>query len=71
MNSKQISAKLRKILDRADIDSDGLINRKMSSKHTDEIELLLEHVALLVADSIFDARASKKELFEVRALLEE
>lgn len=71
MNSKQISAKLRKILDRADIDSDGFINRKMSSKHTDEIEILLEHVALLVADSMFDARASKQELFDVRALLEE
>lgn len=71
MNSKQISAKLRKILDRADIDSDGFINRKMSSKHTDEIEILLEHVALLVADSMFDAMASKQELFDVRALLEE
>ena len=42
MNRKQIIAKLRAILNRADIESDGLVNRKLSSKHSSEIEVLLE-----------------------------
>lgn len=71
MEKKQIVARLRAILDRADVDSNGLINRKMSSKHTSEVGVLLEHIALLVLDLKFDAEASKRELFEVRVLLEE
>lgn len=71
MDKKQIAAKLRAILDRSDVDSDGLINRKMSSKHSSEIGVLLEHVSLLVLDLKFDSEASKRELFEVRCLLEE
>jgi len=71
MDKKQIAAKLRAILDREDVESDGLVNRKMSSGHTSEIEVLLEHVSLLVADCRFNAEASKRELFEVRTLLEE
>lgn len=70
MEKKQITAKLRAILNRADVESDSLINRKASSKHSDEIEVLLEHILLLVIDSRFDAEASRRELFEVRALLE-
>lgn len=70
MVRKEIVGKLRAILNRADIESDGLINRKRSSKHDDDIAILLEHVSLLVADLRFDAAASRKELFEVRALLE-
>ena len=71
MNNKQITAKLRAILNRADVESDSLINRKASSKHTDEIEVLLEHVLLLVIDFRFDSEATRRELFEVRNLLEE
>lgn len=71
MDRKQIVIKLRAILDRADVDSDGLVNRKASVKHSDDVEVLLEHVSLLVADLRFDAEASRRELFEVRALLEE
>jgi len=71
MDKSKITARLRLILDRADIESDGLINRKKSSKHNDDIEVLLEHLALLVLDLKFDAEASRRELFEVRALLEQ
>lgn len=71
MNHKEIAAKLRAILNRADIDSDGLINRKRSSKHGSDIEILLEHISLLVLDLRFDAKASKRELFEVRQVLED
>lgn len=71
MDKRQIAIKLRTILGRVDVESDGPVNRKMSSKHTHEIEILLEHLSLLVSDLRFDAEASKRELFEVRALLEE
>jgi len=71
MDRKQILAKLRAILDRADVDSDGMINRKKSSRHEDEMEVLLEHVSLLVTDLRFDVAATRNELFEVRCLLEE
>jgi hypothetical protein len=71
MNKKQIIAKLRAILDRADVDSDGIINRKKSSRHEDEMEVLLEHVSLLVADLRLNVAATRNELFEVRFLLEE
>lgn len=71
MQHKQIAVKLRSILNRADVDSNGLINRKQSPKHDSEIEVLLEHLALLVADLRFDAAATRNELFEVRHLLEE
>lgn len=71
MTSKQIVAKLRAILDRADVGSDGIINRKVSSEHSSEIQVLIEHVSLLVADLRFDAEASRRELFEVRKILED
>lgn len=64
-------AKLRIILDRSDVDSEGLVNRKASIKHSDDIEVLLEHLSLLVTDLRFDSEASRRELFEIRALLEE
>lgn len=71
MNQKQIIAKLRSLLDRADVDSDGIINRKISCQHDSEIQVLLEHVSLLILDLRFDAEASRRELFAVRSLLEE
>ncbi len=70
MDKKRIAKKLKSILNKADVDSDGLINRKISSKHEDEIEVLLEHLSLLVADALFVAASSRKELFQVRSLLE-
>ncbi len=71
MNKKQITAELRTILNRVDTESDGMLNRKRSSKHQDDIEVLLEHVRLLVLDSIFNAEASKREMFAIRSLLED
>lgn len=71
MNQRQVMSKLRSLLDRADIESDGMVNRKVSPKHTDEIQILMEHISLLILDLRFDAEASRRELFEVRALLEE
>ena len=66
-----IRSKLRAILSREDMDCDGLINRKKSPKHNSEIEVLLEHISLLVMDSKFQAQAARNELHDVRSLLEE
>lgn len=68
---KQIAAQLREILSRADIEKDGLITRKPSPKHADDIDVLLQHISLLVADLRLDADASRRELFIVRSLLDE
>lgn len=70
MNNKQVIAKLRKILDRDDVESDGLINRKVSSKHSGEIDVLLENLSILVLDLKFNDIATRRELFEVRKILE-
>ena len=66
-----ITARLREVLNRSDIDSDGMVNRKVSSLHNSNIDVLLDHVTLLVADLRFDAEASRREMFEVRKVLEE
>lgn len=71
MDKKQIAFRLRTILDRSDTDSDGLVNRKMSPEHEDEIEVLLENLSLLVADLRFDVSVTRRELFSVRSLLED
>jgi hypothetical protein len=70
MTNKEITSKLRAILQREDVENDGLINRKRSSKHEDDMSVLLEHIALLIADLRFDAEASRRELFDIRGLLE-
>lgn len=71
MSQKQIEDRLKAILNKADVGLEQPLNRKISSKHTCKIEVLLEHVSLLVADLRFDAESSKRELFQVRVLLEE
>lgn len=70
MDKRDITAKLREILNREDVESDGLVNRKKSTKHECEAEVLLEHVSLLVNDLRFNVEATRRELFQVRALLE-
>ena len=71
MNKQQIMVALREILNRVDTDSDSLINRKKSYKHTDEIQVLIEHISILIFDLKFDAEATRRELFEIRSILEE
>jgi len=71
MKNKEITSRLRSILQKEDVESDGLINRKRSSKHEDDMSVLLEHISLLIADLRFDAEATRRELFEIRGLLEE
>lgn len=71
MDKKQIASRLREILNGADTESDSMVNRKKSALHDDDIEVLLSHISLLVADLRFNEKAALDELFEVRRLLEE
>lgn len=71
MEKKEIVAALRKILNREDVDSDSIVNRKKSSKHDSDVAVLLQHVSLLIADLRFNVQATRNELFQVRNLLEE
>ncbi len=71
MEKKEIIAALRKILDREDVEADGLLNRKKSSKHGSDVSVLLQHVSLLITDLRFNVHATRNELFQVRKILEE
>lgn len=70
MNQQEIDTKLRNILDNDDVDRDHPITRNPSPKHGSATEVLLEHLSLLVTDLRFDAECSRRELFEVRDILE-
>ncbi len=70
MTQAEIIKKLKKILYKSDIDRDSLITRQTSTKHKNEIELLLEHINILIAELRHDAESSKRELFQIRNLLE-
>jgi len=71
MNSSQIAKRLRVILDELDVERDGLVSRKKSTKHDGDVAVLLDHLAILIADLRFDAEASRREMFELRKLIEE
>lgn len=70
MKEEEIIDQLRDILANDDIDRDHPITRNTSNKHASSIEVLLQHVAILVADLRFDAECSRRELFEIRDTLE-
>jgi len=71
MKDQHIYAKIREILNRADVDPDSLITRKRSAKHNGDIDVLLEHLSLLVTDLQFQVHANRNELFQIRSLLEQ
>lgn len=71
MDRNEIIMRLTQILDKMDTDRESIVTRGISRKHEDKIELLIEHVSMVVSDLRFDAEASRRELFEVRKLLEE
>ena len=70
MDPGSIVKKLQGILNKADIDRDSPITRAKSVKHSSQVEVLIQHVEILVAELRHDAEASKRELFQVRNLLE-
>jgi hypothetical protein len=47
-----------------------ITNKKLSSKHVDETELLLQHLAMSIEYLLLDAQASRNELFDLKRLNE-
>ncbi len=71
MSKTQILIELRFILDKLDCDRDSLITREKSSKHDDDIQVLLQHVKILVEDLLHDNQALRCELFDIRRAMED
>lgn len=66
MRKLDIKERLREIIGRDDLDSEGLINRKESSEHDDGVGVLLDHLSILISYLRFDAEASRRELFALK-----
>jgi len=47
-----------------------ITNKKLSAKHEDETELLLQHLAMSIEYLLLDAQASRNELFDLKRLNE-
>lgn len=71
MTEQEIRKRLEKILDRADLDRDDPLTRKKSAKHKDELVVLLDHVSILVASLRHDKESLRRELRDLKKLLEE
>lgn len=71
MLDTKVREELKRILRKADNDPEILANRKLSGKHTDETELLLQHVSIMVEYLLFDAQMSRSELFDLKRLINE
>jgi len=70
MIEQQVKKRLLAILDKLDVDRDHPISRQKSPKHNSSLEILLEHVALLVADLRFDNQCLRQEIKAIEDLLE-
>jgi hypothetical protein len=70
MPKYQIVNELRAILAKLDCESDSLITREPSVKHEDEIELLIQHIRILVEELNHENQSLRNELFDVRKFLE-
>ena len=66
MKEKDIAKSLRSMLDRSDIDRDDPITRKKSTKHTDDVQVLLEHASILVSSLRHEAECCQRELFDLQ-----
>jgi hypothetical protein len=70
MQKTLLKKKLIKILNKNDIDIDSLITRKLSNKHCSRTEILLEHIGILVQSLIHDNESLRRELKEIKDILE-
>ena len=69
MNENKIREELKRILKKVGSDVE-VTNKKLSSKHVDETELLLQHLAISVEYLLFDTQATRNELFALKRLNE-
>lgn len=67
---KDIESQLRDILNNEDVERDGILNRK-SSQQSSDAEVLISHLRILIQNLKHDAEASRREVFELRKLLDE
>jgi len=70
MENKDIEKQLMSMLEKEDIDVDNILNRKMSDNHKSKIHVLIQHVSVLIQDLKHDAESSKREMFQLRDILE-
>lgn len=71
MTKQEIVDRLKKILDKADLDRDDPLTRKTSSKHSNNLEVLFDNLSILISSLRHDNECVRRELHELKKLLEE
>ena len=68
----RIAVKLRALLADQDTDllTDGLLNRKRSVGHSDDLDVLVQHLAIVMQYLRMDAAASRREAFALQRILD-
>ena len=68
----RIAGQLRALLADQDTDlaTDGLLNRKRSSVHPDDLDVLIQHLAIVMQYLRMDAAASRREAFALQRILD-
>jgi len=68
----RIAGQLRALLAGQDTDlaTDGLLNRKQSADHPDDLDVLIQHVAIVMQYLRMDAAASRREAFALQRILD-
>ena len=68
----RIAEQLRALLAGQDTDlaTDGLLNRKRSSDHPDDLDVLIQHVAIVMQYLRMEAAASRREAFALQRILD-
>jgi len=70
MTKEKLLSNLRDILQKLDCESDSPLTREKSLKHDDEIEVLIQHIKILVQDLLHDNQSMRNEMFDMQKLLE-
>ena len=68
----RIAGQLRALLAGQDTDlaTDGLLNRKRSLDHADDLDVLIQHLAIVMRYLRMDAAASRREAFALQRILD-
>jgi len=68
----RIAGQLRALLADQDTDlaTDGLLNRKRSADHADDLDVLIQHLAIAMQYLRMDAAASRREAFALQRILD-
>ena len=68
----RIAEQLRALLADQDTDlaTDGLLNRKRSVDHPDDLDVLIQHVAIVMQYLRMEAAASRREAFALQRILD-